>query len=102
MRLCPEIQRLAWGVAQFTALTARLTHYCQRAADLIIAFQSQGSQEYNSKNLKSCTPRLYNPTMRSSIPPRHAKLRASCDACGFAKVKCGREENSCSRCASLG
>lgn len=36
-----------------------------------------------------------------STAPRQPKLRASCDRCGSAKLKCSREHPSCSRCAQL-
>ena len=32
----------------------------------------------------------------------NTKLRASCDACHFAKVKCNKTEQGCKRCSSLG
>ena len=35
-------------------------------------------------------------------PPRQPKLRASCDACGAAKLKCDRTRPQCGRCRPLG
>ncbi|GES63899.1 hypothetical protein ATEIFO6365_0007058600 [Aspergillus terreus] len=43
--------------------------------------------------------------MADSTParmPRAPKLRASCDECGAAKLKCDRGHPSCGRCISLG
>ena len=34
--------------------------------------------------------------------PRQPKLRASCDSCGVAKLKCSRDWPQCERCLSLG
>lgn len=34
--------------------------------------------------------------------PRQPKLRASCDECGAAKLKCDRGQPQCGRCMSLG
>ena len=34
--------------------------------------------------------------------PRQPKLRASCDSCGAAKLKCSRDWPQCERCFSLG
>ncbi|KAL7623784.1 hypothetical protein AAE478_005337 [Parahypoxylon ruwenzoriense] len=34
--------------------------------------------------------------------PRQPKLRASCDACGAAKLKCDRGQPECGRCVSYG
>ena len=36
------------------------------------------------------------------VPPRGRKLRASCDGCYLAKLKCTKERPTCPRCRNLG
>lgn len=40
--------------------------------------------------------------MASSSKPRQTRLRASCDGCFHAKVKCSKERPMCTRCMSCG
>ena len=45
-----------------------------------------------------------HPTPSKALSPRREapKLRASCDGCGTAKVKCNRGQPECGRCVALG
>lgn len=42
------------------------------------------------------------PASKSSKNPPSSKLRASCDGCSLAKVKCDKKQSSCHRCAKSG
>ncbi|KAH6676568.1 hypothetical protein B0J14DRAFT_477016 [Halenospora varia] len=41
-------------------------------------------------------------TQSASVKPRQPKLRASCDGCFLAKVKCSKDRPICSRCLTTG
>src|SRR5271163_1125846 len=45
---------------------------------------------------------MFESTNRNSPKPQHSKLRASCDTCFLAKVKCSKTRPICSRCLSCG
>ncbi|KAE8447935.1 hypothetical protein EG329_010007 [Mollisiaceae sp. DMI_Dod_QoI] len=48
---------------------------------------------------------MYGPAKRNSVDnskPRYSKLRASCDTCFLAKVKCSKTRPICSRCLACG
>lgn len=57
--------------------------------------------------MSSTPPHHEWPTSLSQVPSegpgqRTPKLRASCDSCAAAKVKCGKERPRCARCVSCG
>ncbi|OCK75069.1 hypothetical protein K432DRAFT_446932 [Lepidopterella palustris CBS 459.81] len=54
-----------------------------------------------STNHEWPTPSSQPPTSEPTVQ-RPLKLRASCDACASAKVKCGKEHPRCARCLSNG
>ncbi|KAK0118497.1 hypothetical protein ONS95_007388 [Cadophora gregata] len=45
---------------------------------------------------------MYGPAKSESSKPRYSKLRASCDTCFLAKVKCSKARPICSRCLVCG
>ncbi|KAG4415838.1 hypothetical protein IFR04_011018 [Cadophora malorum] len=45
---------------------------------------------------------MYGPAKSESSKPRYSKLRASCDTCFLAKVKCSKARPICSRCLACG
>lgn len=45
---------------------------------------------------------MFQPSPVPHARPEAPKLRSSCDNCGIAKVKCGREHPQCIRCAGFG
>jgi hypothetical protein len=52
-----------------------------------------------SKQHNSPSPRANTTTI---MPPRQPRLRASCDGCFLAKVKCSKARPVCSRCLTVG
>lgn len=46
--------------------------------------------------------RLDSSTSNQGVKPRQSRLRASCDACFLAKVKCSKAKPICSRCLACG
>ncbi|PMD39419.1 hypothetical protein L207DRAFT_529401 [Hyaloscypha variabilis F] len=45
---------------------------------------------------------MQEPPQYNAVKARHIKLRASCDACFLAKVKCSKARPVCSRCLACG
>lgn len=57
---------------------------------------SYTDESYTAQRLETATP------PNQSAKPRQSRLRASCDGCFLAKVKCSKAKPICSRCLACG
>ena len=78
--------------------------YRKRNVHVIGDDGSEGHGNGNGREKRRTVSRLTSSegSSMTSTSPEPRKLRASCDGCYLAKIKCGKERPQCRRCANHG